>query len=81
MLFHKVIKGKRHQNHIASISDEDENVLEGEAVANQFLKYFQKFLGEACETKSLEEYYLTFEKKIDDDEVQLMTKDVTNEEI
>ncbi|GKD36245.1 RNA-directed DNA polymerase, eukaryota, reverse transcriptase zinc-binding domain protein [Tanacetum coccineum] len=43
--FHKVIKGRRSRNRVATICDEDGNYYEGDKVPKQFVKHFQKFLG------------------------------------
>ncbi|GKA53955.1 hypothetical protein Tco_0752904 [Tanacetum coccineum] len=43
--FHKVIKGRRSGNRVATIYDEEGNYFEGDDVLKQFVNHFQKFLG------------------------------------
>ncbi|GJW35084.1 RNA-directed DNA polymerase, eukaryota, reverse transcriptase zinc-binding domain protein [Tanacetum coccineum] len=43
--FHKVIKGRRSRNRVATIYNEEGNYFEGDDVPKQFVNHFQKFLG------------------------------------
>ncbi|GJX34219.1 RNA-directed DNA polymerase, eukaryota, reverse transcriptase zinc-binding domain protein [Tanacetum coccineum] len=79
--FHKVIRGRRHQNHIYSICDEDGNMFSGKDVEDQFLKHFQKFIGEAKQTKSINDCNVLFDKTVDGSDKLKMIRVVTDKEI
>ncbi|GKB15216.1 hypothetical protein Tco_0849139 [Tanacetum coccineum] len=79
--FHKVIKGRGHQNHIATICDKDGNMFSRKEVEDQVLKHFQNFLGEAKQTKSINDCNVLFEKTMEGSDKVKMIRVVTNEEI
>ncbi|GJV19454.1 RNA-directed DNA polymerase, eukaryota, reverse transcriptase zinc-binding domain protein [Tanacetum coccineum] len=80
--FHKVLKGRLNRNRIMSICDEDGTRFKNCEVANQFVKYFEGFLGISPIVSSLtNDDNGLFEGQILMEEANLMTSDVTDEEI
>ncbi|GJR74233.1 RNA-directed DNA polymerase, eukaryota, reverse transcriptase zinc-binding domain protein [Tanacetum coccineum] len=77
--FHSMIKARRNKNRVESIKDEDGNFYEGNNVAEQFVKHFKKFLGEATQVIPIADNL--FKKKISNYEAQCMIKDVSDNEI
>ncbi|GKE03761.1 RNA-directed DNA polymerase, eukaryota, reverse transcriptase zinc-binding domain protein, partial [Tanacetum coccineum] len=45
--FHNVIKGRAHRNRIEAVCNEKGERFEGDQIAEQFVKHFQSFLGNA----------------------------------
>ncbi|GKD52859.1 metallophosphoesterase 1-like protein isoform X1, partial [Tanacetum coccineum] len=79
--FHNVIKSRRNSNRIRGICDEQGNCFEGEDVVAQFVKHFEKFLGNNGEVKQIESPDDLFLNRIAQDKAELMVKEITNKEI
>ncbi|GJY06929.1 RNA-directed DNA polymerase, eukaryota, reverse transcriptase zinc-binding domain protein [Tanacetum coccineum] len=79
--FHKVFKGKQNRSRILSICDEDGARYENCEVANQFIKHFEGFLGISPITVSLTDDDRLFERQISLEKANLMTREVTKDEI
>ncbi|GJY58075.1 RNA-directed DNA polymerase, eukaryota, reverse transcriptase zinc-binding domain protein, partial [Tanacetum coccineum] len=76
--FHNVIKSRMHTNRIKGVCDEKGNCCEEESVADQFVKHFEKFLGNRGETEQIDSPEDLFLNKFYAD---LMVRDITDKEI
>ncbi|GKC03484.1 RNA-directed DNA polymerase, eukaryota, reverse transcriptase zinc-binding domain protein [Tanacetum coccineum] len=79
--FHKTLKGRYQRNIIERIQDANGNNFEGQDVAYQFVMHFQKFLGQSCDVKDINDYSSLFYNKISDYEALSMVNDVSTKEI
>ncbi|GJZ17125.1 RNA-directed DNA polymerase, eukaryota, reverse transcriptase zinc-binding domain protein [Tanacetum coccineum] len=79
--FHNVIKSRRNSNRIRGICDEQGNWFEGEDVVAQFVKHFEKFLGNNGEVEQIESPDDLFLNRISQDKAELMVREITNKEI
>ncbi|GJS87046.1 RNA-directed DNA polymerase, eukaryota, reverse transcriptase zinc-binding domain protein [Tanacetum coccineum] len=80
--FHKVLKGRVNKNRIMTICDEDGNRYDNSEVAEQFVKHFEGFLGTSPPvTKITDDDSYLFERKINENEANLMVREVSDEEI
>ncbi|GKE52674.1 hypothetical protein Tco_1487830 [Tanacetum coccineum] len=75
-----VIKSRANVNKILSICNEDGEIFEGEAVAYQFINHFKNFLRAKNDVQELNVNNL-FLNRINNDEAELMIKDITDKEI
>ncbi|GJV98289.1 RNA-directed DNA polymerase, eukaryota, reverse transcriptase zinc-binding domain protein [Tanacetum coccineum] len=79
--FHNVIKSRINSNIIRGICDEQGNWFEGEKVAEQFVKHFEKFLSNNGGVEEIESLNDLFINKISQDNADSMVMDITNKEI
>ncbi|GKA39074.1 RNA-directed DNA polymerase, eukaryota, reverse transcriptase zinc-binding domain protein [Tanacetum coccineum] len=79
--FHNVIKGKRHSSKIVGICDDQGNWFQGDNVAEQFLKNFEKFLDHNGDTEQIENAKELFSNKISKNDSEFMVRNITNAEI
>ncbi|KAK3189470.1 hypothetical protein Dsin_029031 [Dipteronia sinensis] len=81
--FFKAINGRQNQNKILSIMGEDGSLIEGDvSVKNEVIRDFQKILG--CSVPSLNRtgtLQTIIHNHISNDQADLMSRGVTNEEI
>ncbi|GJY16874.1 RNA-directed DNA polymerase, eukaryota, reverse transcriptase zinc-binding domain protein [Tanacetum coccineum] len=79
--FHKVIKGRRSRNRVATICDENGSYYEGDDVPKQFVKHFQLFLGQSSSTTEIVMSEDLFCNVLSHKEADWMVREVTNNEI
>nr|GFA25922.1 RNA-directed DNA polymerase, eukaryota, reverse transcriptase zinc-binding domain protein [Tanacetum cinerariifolium] len=53
--FHKVVKNKRNKNRIMSINNSQGVVVEGNDIVTEFVKYFEKFIGQSQHVEPIAE--------------------------
>ncbi|GJT11650.1 RNA-directed DNA polymerase, eukaryota, reverse transcriptase zinc-binding domain protein [Tanacetum coccineum] len=51
--FHKTIKSRQQRNRVDAVCDENGKIFEGKEVDEQFVKHFQKFLGESKDVEKI----------------------------
>ncbi|GJS17916.1 RNA-directed DNA polymerase, eukaryota, reverse transcriptase zinc-binding domain protein [Tanacetum coccineum] len=79
--FHKVIKGRRSRNRVATIYDEEGNYFEGDDVPKQFVNHFQKFLGMPSICSDIVMTNDLFCNVLTPKEAVWMVRNVTNDEV
>nr|GEU91407.1 hypothetical protein [Tanacetum cinerariifolium] len=79
--FHKVIKGRRSKNRVATICDENGIYYEGDDVPIQFVKHFQQFLGQPSSTIIITMSEDLFCNVLNLEEAIWMVREVNNNEI
>ncbi|XP_071727851.1 uncharacterized protein [Rutidosis leptorrhynchoides] len=79
--FHKVVKGRVHRNHIHAISDQNDNIVEGAAVCDVFVRHYELFLGTANTCNMLNDPGTLFSARINTTKANHMVRPVTNEEV
>ncbi|GKD76561.1 RNA-directed DNA polymerase, eukaryota, reverse transcriptase zinc-binding domain protein [Tanacetum coccineum] len=79
--FHKVLKGRQNKSRIMTVCAEDGTRYNNCEVAEQFVKHFTSFLGIAPSVSKLEDERGLFERKISQEESELMVREITNGEI
>ncbi|GJR44770.1 RNA-directed DNA polymerase, eukaryota, reverse transcriptase zinc-binding domain protein [Tanacetum coccineum] len=78
--FHKVLKSRNHKCRI-NRNDDCGNKYEGDDVARQFVRHFQKFLGEEVQVKHMKNVNMLIKNKLFEAEANNMVRDVSNAEI
>ncbi|XP_071695067.1 uncharacterized protein [Rutidosis leptorrhynchoides] len=79
--FHSVVKGRTHRAHIHSIVNEDGTVIEGSDVPKRFVEHYELFLGSAHHVQPIEHPDMLFTKKVSDQNVISMSRQVTEAEV
>ncbi|GJY72313.1 RNA-directed DNA polymerase, eukaryota, reverse transcriptase zinc-binding domain protein, partial [Tanacetum coccineum] len=79
--FHKTIKSRQQRNIIDAVCDENGNRLEGADVADQFVKHFQKFLGESKNVEPISDIGDLLQNKLSNEETSYMIREISDEEI
>ncbi|GJZ96178.1 RNA-directed DNA polymerase, eukaryota, reverse transcriptase zinc-binding domain protein, partial [Tanacetum coccineum] len=79
--FHKVIKGRRSRNRVATIYNEEGNYFEGDDVPKQFVNHFQKFLGMPFICSDIVMTDDLFCNVLTPKEAVWMVRNVTNDEV
>ncbi|GJU03987.1 RNA-directed DNA polymerase, eukaryota, reverse transcriptase zinc-binding domain protein [Tanacetum coccineum] len=76
--FHKVVKGRRNRNRILNIINDVGESVEGPKIANEFVKHYEKFLGQATPVHHLDSLGNIFTNILSNDEAEVMVRDVTD---
>ncbi|XP_071699772.1 uncharacterized protein [Rutidosis leptorrhynchoides] len=79
--FHKVVKGRIHCNYIQAISDHNNNIVEGRAVCDIFIRHYEHLIRSATNCDPLVDPGSLFQSRISVDKLKNMVRQVTNEEI
>ncbi|GJR82279.1 hypothetical protein Tco_0153064 [Tanacetum coccineum] len=79
--FHKTLKGRYKRNRIGRVQNVNGDNFEGNEVADQFVLHFQKFLGQSCEVKGIDDCESLFYNSLNADEALSLVKDVSSKEI
>ncbi|GKB25234.1 hypothetical protein Tco_0864635 [Tanacetum coccineum] len=79
--FHKTIKSRQQRNIIDVVCDDNVNRFEGADVADQFVRQFQKFLGENKPMEQIRDMETLFQHKLSNEEAEYMIREVNDEEI
>ncbi|GJY54986.1 RNA-directed DNA polymerase, eukaryota, reverse transcriptase zinc-binding domain protein [Tanacetum coccineum] len=79
--FHKVLKGKLNRSKIYTDMGTDGSIYENDQVGVQFVKHFESFLGSTSIAANMEDSDAYLFNKIDANNAEFMSKDVTKEEI
>ncbi|GJT38738.1 RNA-directed DNA polymerase, eukaryota, reverse transcriptase zinc-binding domain protein [Tanacetum coccineum] len=69
------------RNRVNVVHDEEGKKFEGDQVAQQFVKHFQKFLGESVPVHKLQGCHELFKKKLSKEDAEFMVKEVSNAKI
>nr|XP_043625440.1 uncharacterized protein LOC122596860 [Erigeron canadensis] len=77
--FHSILKARRNKSKVEVICDDMGNKYEGEEVADQFFKHFEKFLEKVVSVEPLMEGI--FKNVLSNEEANAMVRNVTDEEI
>ncbi|GJU02010.1 RNA-directed DNA polymerase, eukaryota, reverse transcriptase zinc-binding domain protein [Tanacetum coccineum] len=79
--FHKTIKSRQQKNIIDDVCDENGNRFKRAEVADQFVRHFQKFLGESRRVEQINDMESLFQCKLSNDEAEYIIREVNDEEI
>ncbi|GJY26444.1 RNA-directed DNA polymerase, eukaryota, reverse transcriptase zinc-binding domain protein, partial [Tanacetum coccineum] len=79
--FHKVVKGRRNGNRVMSINNVMGDSVKGSKIADEFVKHFENFLGQAVLVQHLDSLGNIFTKTLTNEEADAMVKDVSEQEI
>ncbi|GJV75553.1 RNA-directed DNA polymerase, eukaryota, reverse transcriptase zinc-binding domain protein, partial [Tanacetum coccineum] len=79
--FHRALKSRYSRNRISVIHDERGTRFEGDQVAEQFVKHFQKFLGDSIPVKKLQGSDMLFKQTLCKNDADFMVRDISNSEI
>ncbi|GJW39228.1 RNA-directed DNA polymerase, eukaryota, reverse transcriptase zinc-binding domain protein [Tanacetum coccineum] len=79
--FHNVVKSIMHSNRSMRVCDDKGNWFEGDDVADQFVKHFERFLGNNGDTKQIDNPDTLFLNKLSKNEAEFMVKEITDKEI
>ncbi|GKB09566.1 RNA-directed DNA polymerase, eukaryota, reverse transcriptase zinc-binding domain protein [Tanacetum coccineum] len=79
--FHKVLKSRSHKSMINQISNDMGNSYHREAVDEQFVTHFKKFLGEAVLVNGLDAINFLIKNKLTKEEACDMVRDIIDDEI
>ncbi|XP_071697802.1 uncharacterized protein [Rutidosis leptorrhynchoides] len=79
--FHSVLKSRKQKSRIESVCDVNNDRFYGDQVGNQFVMYFQEFLGVNGQCRPVDEIGDIFSKKLSNAEALEMVRHVTNDEI
>ncbi|GKB94843.1 RNA-directed DNA polymerase, eukaryota, reverse transcriptase zinc-binding domain protein [Tanacetum coccineum] len=79
--FHKVVKGRRNRNRILNIINDVGESMEGPKIADEFVKHYEKLLGQATLVYHLDSLGNIFTNILSNDEAEVMVRDVTDHEI
>ncbi|GJZ77260.1 hypothetical protein Tco_0641932 [Tanacetum coccineum] len=79
--FNKVLKSRTHKCRINTIHDGHGNNYEGDDVAEQFVRHFQKFLGEEVQVKHIKNSNMIIKNKLSEAKANEMVDNVSDAEI
>ncbi|GJY48580.1 RNA-directed DNA polymerase, eukaryota, reverse transcriptase zinc-binding domain protein [Tanacetum coccineum] len=79
--FHKSIKSIMQRNRIDAISDENGKIFMGIEVADQFVRHFQKFMGESVHVEHLSDMDKLIKCKLSAEEANDMVREINDDEI
>ncbi|GJW18232.1 RNA-directed DNA polymerase, eukaryota, reverse transcriptase zinc-binding domain protein [Tanacetum coccineum] len=81
--FHEALNDeeKRNRNRVLSINNDVGESVEGSKIADEFVKHFVNFLGQAFPVQHLDSLDDIFTKTLSHEEAATMINDVTNQEI
>ncbi|GJZ52696.1 RNA-directed DNA polymerase, eukaryota, reverse transcriptase zinc-binding domain protein [Tanacetum coccineum] len=79
--FHKVLRGRLNKNKIMSVCAEDGKKYDNCDVGEQFVKYFEGFLGISTKVNKMMDVEVLFDRKISMEEANLVIREVQDIEI
>nr|GEX14971.1 hypothetical protein [Tanacetum cinerariifolium] len=79
--FHKIIKGRMHKGRIVFVCNEKGERFENDQVVEQFVKYFQEFLGKKDVVTEMPKDIIVFLNKLSFEKSVKMCKDVSDAEV
>ena len=77
----RLLKAKKHRNHINIVYDEEGKRYEGKDVPLQFVKHFEKFLGISTNTRVIDNAGELFSTQVSHTEAEIMCSEVSVDEI